>query len=266
LNTPVFIKRSTGNVGINTLTGTAKLQVVGSGSTSATTSLLVQNSATTQLFRVYDNGITDVGPSLHFYPSGIIATDFGSLQLQGANRVQINNSEVLATANDFSWANNNFIPSNTTRNNFQLVGNGSSYTNVGASGTSIGNVLSIPIGMSTSVGDVTLNHININGTINTTGGTTFQRGFYYNPTLTGTVGFTHRAIQTTSGGAYINTATPAATAALQVDSTTQGFLPPRMTNVQRAAITTPAIGLMVYCTDAVEGLYIYKSIGWTFVI
>jgi hypothetical protein len=39
-----------------------------------------------------------------------------------------------------------------------------------------------------------------------------------------------------------------------------------MTNVQRAAIASPAVGLMVYCTDAVEGLYVYKSTGWTFVI
>ena len=57
-----------------------------------------------------------------------------------------------------------------------------------------------------------------------------------------------------------------ASAQLQVDSTTKGFLPPRMTNAQRAAIAAPAVGLMVYCTDAVEGLYIYKSTGWTFVI
>jgi hypothetical protein len=57
-----------------------------------------------------------------------------------------------------------------------------------------------------------------------------------------------------------------ASAKLQIDSTTKGFLPPRMTNAQRAAIATPAVGLMVYCTDAVEGLYVYKSTGWTFVI
>lgn len=55
-------------------------------------------------------------------------------------------------------------------------------------------------------------------------------------------------------------------AKMQVESTTQGFLPPRMTNAQRTAIATPAVGLVVYCTDAVEGLYIYKSTGWTFVI
>ena len=57
-----------------------------------------------------------------------------------------------------------------------------------------------------------------------------------------------------------------ASAVLTVNSTTKGFLPPRMTNAQRTAIATPAVGLMVYCTDTVEGLYIYKSTGWTFVI
>ena len=67
-------------------------------------------------------------------------------------------------------------------------------------------------------------------------------------------------------GTLANTATPDATACLQADSTTKGFLPPRMTNAQRLLITTPAVGLMVYCTDAVEGLYVYKSTGWTFVI
>ena len=57
-----------------------------------------------------------------------------------------------------------------------------------------------------------------------------------------------------------------ASAQLEVVSTTRGFLPPRMTNAQRTAIASPAVGLMVYCTDAVEGLYIYKSTGWTFII
>jgi hypothetical protein len=57
-----------------------------------------------------------------------------------------------------------------------------------------------------------------------------------------------------------------ASAILQADSTTKGFLPPRMTNTQRTNIVSPAIGLMVYCTDATEGLYVYKSTGWTFII
>jgi hypothetical protein len=53
-----------------------------------------------------------------------------------------------------------------------------------------------------------------------------------------------------------------ASAVLEARSTTKGFLPPRMTNAQRAAISSPAVGLIVYCTDATEGLYEYTSGGW----
>jgi len=56
--------------------------------------------------------------------------------------------------------------------------------------------------------------------------------------------------------------TNVSTAILQANSTTKGFLPPRMTNAQRAAISSPAVGLIVYCTDATEGLYQYTSAGW----
>jgi hypothetical protein len=59
-----------------------------------------------------------------------------------------------------------------------------------------------------------------------------------------------------------------ASAIWEVNSTTQGVLPPRMTNAQRTAIAggTPPVGLIVYCTDATEGLYIYKSTGWVQII
>ena len=47
----------------------------------------------------------------------------------------------------------------------------------------------------------------------------------------------------------INTTTPDASAVLDAQSTTQGFLPPRMTYTQRQAIASPANGLVVFCTD-----------------
>jgi hypothetical protein len=66
-----------------------------------------------------------------------------------------------------------------------------------------------------------------------------------------------------SGNLGIGASTINASAKLQVDSTTQGFLPPRMTSTQRSAISSPSVGLVVYQTDGVEGLYIYTNTnGW----
>ena len=49
--------------------------------------------------------------------------------------------------------------------------------------------------------------------------------------------------------AAVGTATPNASAKLDISSTTQGFLPPRMTYEQRQAIASPATGLVVFCTN-----------------
>jgi hypothetical protein len=52
-------------------------------------------------------------------------------------------------------------------------------------------------------------------------------------------------------------------AALEVESTNRGFLPPRMTSVQMNAIVTPATGLIVYCTDCSPvGLQHYNGTSW----
>ena len=64
----------------------------------------------------------------------------------------------------------------------------------------------------------------------------------------------------------IGTDVPVVSAKLEVSSTTQGFLFPRMIEDQRIAISSPATGLMVYQTDNDEGVYIFKSFGWVQVI
>ena len=51
-------------------------------------------------------------------------------------------------------------------------------------------------------------------------------------------------------------------ALLEVQSTTKGFLPPRMTEGERNAIATPAVGLIVYQTDGEEGVYVNTTGGW----
>lgn len=126
---------SLGNVGINTLSPTAKLQVVGSGSTSATTSLLVQNSSSDTLLRVRDNGNVLIG--------------------NGNQGLEVTNAQIAQ----------------------YLISTGTN-----------GNVFGTFTSFNTS-------------------------------------------------------------AIVQCDSTTRGFLPPRMTTAQKNAIVTPAAGLMVYDTN-----------------
>lgn len=62
-----------------------------------------------------------------------------------------------------------------------------------------------------------------------------------------------------SGSVGIGNSTPAPSAILDVASTTQGFLPPRMTATQASAISSPAQGLMIFVTST-NGTF--TSIGW----
>jgi hypothetical protein len=50
-------------------------------------------------------------------------------------------------------------------------------------------------------------------------------------------------------------------AALAIVSTVYGFLPPRMTTVQKNAIVTPAAGLMVYDTT-LNKLAVFTGVNW----
>jgi hypothetical protein len=146
-----------GNVAFGNVAAlSARVGIKGSGSTSATTSLLVQNSAGTEYFRIKDDG----------------QTNFNST---------INAISVVATNNI----------------NFQ-------------------NIL-------------------------------FSNNFWSQP----------------DGGTRIGggTAAPVASAILQVDSTTKGFLPPRMTTTQKNAIATPAAGLVVY-DSTTNKLCCYNGSTW----
>jgi hypothetical protein len=74
-------------------------------------------------------------------------------------------------------------------------------------------------------------------------------------------GLTNSSIVDDGTSVGIGTATPSASAKVQIDSTTQGFLPPRMTQAQRLAIVSPAEGLIVYDTTN-SALGVYSGGGW----
>jgi hypothetical protein len=79
-------------------------------------------------------------------------------------------------------------------------------------------------------------------------------GFYVN---TGGYSKSTSSLITSSSGV----GTMNASAILQADSNRQGFLPPRMTNSEMVAISSPAAGLVVYDTTN-NKLTVYNGSGW----
>ena len=73
-------------------------------------------------------------------------------------------------------------------------------------------------------------------------------------TSVGTIASLTTGAITNSGKVIVGASSAASTSAvLEASSTTQGFLPPRMTKAQRNAIVSPIAGLMIFCTDNYGG-------------
>jgi hypothetical protein len=60
----------------------------------------------------------------------------------------------------------------------------------------------------------------------------------------------------------IGTTTPDITSVLDLTSTSKGFLAPRMTATAKNAITSPALGLLIFQTDGIVGFYYYTGSAW----
>ena len=95
---------------------------------------------------------------------------------------------------------------------------------------------------------------------NQTGGTGTLIGVDYNPTVTSVTG-NHYGMLIRAGSVGIGTATPAASALLDLTSTTQGALLPLMNTTQQNAISSPATGLMIWNTDSLS-LFQYTGSAW----
>ena len=201
------------------LSSVARLHVVGSGSTSATTSLLVQNSIGTTAFQVKDNQQVQINLGSTLSDAATPNLTFSSTQT-GIYSPNPNQLGIVCYANETA----RFIYGNPLHNGALNIGKFANPDNNAFFGWCS------------------------DGSLEITGN---AQSVFVNPT--------------NNKSLIVGASTENTSAILQADSTTKGFLPPRMTNAQRAAIGSPAIGLMVYCTDAVEGLYVYKSTGWTFV-
>jgi hypothetical protein len=227
----------------STTDGGQKLQVTGDtllkGSTTSggAFALTVQNSSGTNMLRVRDEGNILIGQASTSAAPVIYA--FSGITGDRSLRIGIQSAGSLTPTPAFN------INQESTYN----------YT----SGT--GEFTTITANFSPTSGTGTLAGLVLRNTINQTGGANgITRGLYINPTLTSASDW--RAIEVSAGGAYINTTSVNSSAILQADSTTKGFLPPRMTAAQKTAIVSPAEGLMIYQTDGTKGLYLYDGSVW----
>jgi hypothetical protein len=76
--------------------------------------------------------------------------------------------------------------------------------------------------------------------------------------LTSTVMFGQKKLKVGKNPTIINSS-----AAFEIESSDKGFLPPRMTSAQQAGISSPALGLQVYCIDcSPAGMYSYNGLTW----
>jgi hypothetical protein len=169
----------TGNVGINTTTDAGqRLQVIGdvfikgSGATSGTTALTVQNSSSNNLLRLLNDSRLKIGnQDVDIYSSG-------------------NGSTV--NANGRGLVISTSATSQTDAGALKIIGN---YTS--ALGSDYGVAIQHTFTNGTG-GTATHSGLLLNQTINQTGGANgITRGLYVNPTLTAAADF--RAIETTNG-------------------------------------------------------------------
>jgi hypothetical protein len=257
--------------------------IVGTGATSATTSLLVQNSGGDDMFKTTDDGGTTL-KSFGASNTLIIDTSGGvsGFQMNSSNGQQRFRIQGTSTATRFT--------PNNTNDAFTFVGNGI-YTSgafdipsarlhiKGSGATSATTSLLVQNSAGTDMLFVTDDKIvNARSTLrvhhnsnssryvniawgsfraNDTGtemsiyGGGYASAIFLNgttkPTAAGATGIQSTGVliaESVSQSSF----DPEDSAQLQVDSTTKGFLPPRMTGEQRDAIESPASGLIIYNT------------------
>ena len=205
---------NTGNVLIGNTDGTGRLTVRGSGTTSSTTALLVQNGTPSELFKVLDNG------AWNFNGDGIVK---GSGNTGGTTALTVQNS---GGTNLFRVSNDNGIligtrPAATIYPTafgsvYNINGRGIAMSFVASdtayealtlthgnfTATADGYIIVNTIGtFNPTSGTATYTGNRIGSTINQTGGANgITRGLYVNPTLTAAADW--RSIETSNNTGY----------------------------------------------------------------
>jgi len=251
----------------------ARLGVKGYGTTSATTSLLVQNSSGTEVLKVTDDSVTNARGTINvLHPSvatrslklgwgSIFATDSGSELTLGAVFAVPSAPQILLAGNTRSSGANTMqlqaslgvsIASSLINPSAQLhvkgTGTTSATTSLLVENSAGTQLLKVLDDGNTFVKNLTIDNAmygSSSGRMNIIP----QYDLAIRPNIGG-VGFAEGFGFSVNGSALI-----------EMQSTTKGFLPPRMTTTQKNAIATPASGLIVY-DETTNKLACYNGTTW----
>jgi hypothetical protein len=262
-------------IGYSTIaTPTAKLEIRGSGTTSATTSLSVQNSANSPLLSVRDDGNAIVDNFLSV-GGAVNTTGFGQKiriigQGDSALGIYRNQESTFGAKLEFMKSRGTYdVP--LIVNSSDILGNIGFFGYNGTSYSSAAFIQSVALSTSTGVeGDLRFTVFNnTGGNVNTMratkDGVGIGNALDYLPSARLQIRGASTTSATTSllvqnsasanllsvldnGNVGVGVLGNNASAKLQIDSTTQGVLFPRMTTAEKNAIVTPAAGLVVYDT------------------
>ena len=175
----------------------AKFNIKGSGSTSATTSLLVQSSSGDQILSVLDDGTCSFGRSggttycANFYSNQGLIARIGNNEFACPSAIYRQGGGLVT----FYGTNNNSIAWNFDHNNSQLS------SSTGISMVNIGGGYNTQVGAQFSSLSIQPTY-NLNANTNTS---SIARGIYYNPTITNLQVAQHRAIETVTGDVLFGT-------------------------------------------------------------
>jgi hypothetical protein len=217
------------------------------------------------------NNTTGSSNSFFGFQSGRFIAD-GTTALTIANNSVFLGSETRANADNQT---NQIVIGHTA------IGLGSNTTVIGNSSTTFGRWFgNLLVGTSTNAGyalDVvgtartgTLRLLNLTDTLEFTNTLVRIRRVANRMAFDGFDGFefvdsnasaSRMRIFGTTGNVLIGSAADVASSILTVESTTKGFLPPRMTTTQKNAIASPATGLVVYDTT-LNKLAVYTGAAW----
>jgi len=238
-------------------------KITGAGSSSSTNTLQVLNSSSTSLMTITDDG--HIGMNSGSLSSSELTIKMFSSNL-GNYGLRILNTSGTSVF-DFGDDNNLYVKSgglilggynSSVGTDCSINGGNNSLTRLLLSTNSGGNI-----------GELTL----VGGAFGSYGvasaGTLFLDNVYGNTFIssrTGSIylgGILTGAIMTVNNNINvgIGTTSPNTSSVLDLESTTQGFLPPQMTTTQKTAISSPKAGLVVYDTT-LNKLSYYNGSTW----